>query len=41
MGLSHLSTIFESPWRTLFGLIDSPRAGIRLHVREGVVGMCM
>ena len=27
---------FESPWRTLFGLFDSPRVGMRPHVREGV-----
>ena len=30
---------FESPWRTLFGLFDSLRAGMRPHVREGVKGM--
>ena len=30
---------FESPWRTLFGLFDSPRASIGLEVREGVKGM--
>ena len=27
---------FESPWRTLFGLFDSPRVGIILHMRECV-----
>ena len=29
----------ESLWRTLFGLFDSPRANMRLHVREGVKSM--
>ena len=30
---------FESPWRTLYGLFDSTRMSMRLHVREGVKGM--
>ena len=31
--------LFESQWKTLFGLFDSPRAGMGLHVRESVKGM--
>ena len=31
--------ISKSSWMTLFGLFDSPRMGIGLHVREGVKGM--
>ena len=31
--------LFESPWKTLFGLFDSPRARMGPHVREGVKGM--
>ena len=31
--------LFKSPWRTLFGLFDSPHAGIGLHVRESVKDM--
>ena len=35
--LEHRCTYFyESPRKTLFGLFDSPCAGIRPHVREGV-----
>ena len=34
-----LICLFESPWRTLFGLFDFPHAGMRLHVRKGVKGM--
>ena len=30
---------FESLGRTLFGLLDSPRVGMELHVREGVKDM--
>ena len=30
---------FGSPWRTLFGLFDSLRMGMRLHVKEDVKGM--
>ena len=28
---------FESPWRTLFGLFNSPCAGMVLHMKEGGV----
>ena len=31
--------LFESPRRTLFGLFDSSREGMRVHVRESVKGM--
>ena len=31
--------LFESLWRTIFGLFDSPRAGLCQHMKEGVKGM--
>ena len=31
-----LICVFECSWWTLFGLFDSPHAGIVPHVREGV-----
>ena len=31
--------LFESPWRTLFDLLNSPGASMGLHVRECVKGM--
>ena len=33
--------LFEIPWRTLFGLFDSPRADMGLHVSEGVKDMIL
>ena len=31
--------LFESPWNTLIGLFNSPRAGMGLQVRKSVKGM--
>ena len=28
--------LIDSPWRTLIGLFNSPRAGMKQHVRKGV-----